>query len=289
MEVQVISDSDSDGEENAMVIDVAHPNVVDPDGDGIPIEVMPDSDEESTNSDNSSLDGVQAEQISDSEDEEDDDIAFNPERPTFSLNAEGQGLNVDLIAAGNVRALEQFLLTVAKSLTCKESYKSMILSFKMINTLFGNAHFPTNMRTFWRMVNRRTEDFTNIVVCTVCWDQLGNGKKPVRDCRCEECGPNRSNTELGTFFYINIQSQIRRLLSKNGIARDLEYRTNRIKQREDAIEDVYDGTEYIRHSGPGGFLHPDRRNYSFAIWADSVSPVKSANVHITPVFMQVSS
>lgn len=225
---------------------------------------------------------------SDVDDDSDDENLFNnPIQETFSLNAEAEGFIEPLVAAGNLQAVEQFILIVAKTLRFKESYKSMITSFKMANLGFNNAHFPNNMRNFWRIVNRRQVDFTNITVCTICWELLGHSKRPQLDCRCGKCGPNRKNSELGTYLYINLRNQIGGLLHKRGMHRDLEYPYTRIKQNIDAIEDVYDGSEYRRLSARGEFLWRENHNYSLAIWTDGVSPVKSANVTIWPVFVQV--
>ena len=43
------------------------------------------------------------------------------------------------------------------------------------------------------------------------------------NCEYGMCGPDRKNAELGTYLYINLHSQIRGLLHKPGMARDLEY------------------------------------------------------------------
>ena len=107
------------------------------------------------------------------------------------------------------------------------------------------------------------------------------------NCECGMCGPDRKNAELGTYLYINLHSQIRGLLHKLGIARDLEYPYTRIKRHNDAIEDVYDGSEYRRLSREGQFLWRGNHNYSLAIWTDGVSPVSTANVSIWPVFVQI--
>lgn len=100
------------------------------------------------------------------DDSDDEDRFINPFQETFTLNVEAEGFNEPLFAAGNanLQAVEKFILIVAKTLRFKECYKSMITSFKMANLGFNNAHFPNNMTSFWRIVNRRQMDFTNITV-----------------------------------------------------------------------------------------------------------------------------
>lgn len=285
MEYQLISDSDSD-EDNEMDVYQPPRHIQNPERGQFAVDVITDSEDESfidsEHSDNSNYDEIPYDPDSDyEEDEADDDeaINFNPNRPTFSLDLEAPAF------AGNREALERFLLIVAKSLRFNESYKSMLSSFKIENT--RNANFPEDMKTFWTFVNRNLHDFTNVVTCTVCWTRIGE-KRVVIDCICGECGPNRINSQLGTFLYISMQSQISSLFNKEGIAAELSYPWTRQKQNVDAIEDVYDCLLYRQHSEPGGFLHRNMHNYSFAIWADSVSPIKSSNVHLTPIFFQVS-
>lgn len=220
-------------------------------------------------------------------DNDQDGEFINIFQETFSLNVDAQGLNAPLLAQGNLQVAENFILILARSLRFKESYASMLASFKIANLGFNNANHPIYMRQFWRIVNRRNDDFSNIVVCTICWEELGHGKRPVRNCRCGACGPQQTNSELGTFLYINLRSQLQALLAKPGMARDLQYPYTRIKRHENAIEDVYDGSEYQRLTQEGAFLSRGNNNYSLALWTDGVSPVSTSNVGIWPVFIQV--
>lgn len=218
--------------------------------------------------------------------DEDNYIGVAPDlNPPFHVNVEGDGLDDLLVAQhGHLEAWEVLILNIAKAVELKESYRSMLFVFRLMNSAFDNANFPQDMRTFWTVVNRNLDMFRNQVVCTVCWTVLNeNGKVPLID--CAHCGPEENHELLGTFLYLDLHSQLEGLLSKPGMATDLLYPYTREKHNNDAIEDVYDGTEYRRHAA--GFLHRDNHNYSLALWADGVGPVKSSKVHIVPVFFQV--
>lgn len=93
--------------------------------------------------------------------------------------------------------------------------------------------------------------------------------------------------KLGTFLYINLQSQIRGLLKKPGMASALRYPYTRHRPNPLAMYDVYDGAQYRRHAESGGFLSENSHNYSFAIWTDGISPSKTSPVTVWPVFLQV--
>lgn len=72
------------------------------------------------------------------------------------------------------------------------------------------------------------------------------------------------------------------------MARDLRYAYTRKLPNNNEIADVYDGSIYKRLSAPGEFLCEDNHNYSFALWTDGVSTVKSRRkVKIWPFFLQI--
>lgn len=125
-------------------------------------------------------------------------------RDIFAVNVEANALDEHLIAEGNMQRMERFVLQLAKSLRHRESYKSMLASFRIDNLAFDNSDFPTGMRSFWKLVNRTEDELANVIVCTGCWQELGRGKKPEIDCCCGSCGPDRKNLELETFLYINL-------------------------------------------------------------------------------------
>ena len=148
-----------------------NPPVTDSEDDSVDVsdeEKVVDSDDDHNNQ-NPAVDVD-----SDFDDDNDVDEFINQLQESFSLNAEAEGYNEPLFAEGdnNLQAVEKFILIVAKALRFKESYKSMITSFKIANLGFNNANFPNSMGQFWTIVNRKTEDFTNVTVCTVCWQQL---------------------------------------------------------------------------------------------------------------------
>lgn len=224
------------------------------------------------------------------DDVENDELVFDKPRGIFSLNVEAEGWNELLIraeGAGNVQIVEKFVIILASTLYQKGSYKMMLDNFRLSNYELNKHIFPSDMKAFWRILNRRETDFSYITTCTICNRLLGGRKRPQVDCQCGKCGPNRKNSELGTYLFINLRSQIASLFSKHGMARDLEYPYTRRKRNVDAIEDVYDGSEYKRLSQEGQFLWRENHNYSLALWTDGASPVDSNTVSIWPVFVQV--
>ena len=58
----------------------------------------------------------------------------------------------------------------------------------------------------------------------------------------------------------------------------------------DRIKDIYDGSEYTKLCGPGGFLckHLNPANLSFTINTDGVALFKSSSTNIWPIFLAIN-
>lgn len=203
----------------------------------------------------------------------------------FYIDAEANGMNLRL---GNRTQLEVFLTGLARNLACRETYTSLFMAFQDIKDMHPQCQLPTNDQSFWKILNRQPLLSTKIYRCAMCWVDLGSSKKRLRHCRCGRCGPGMKNAMLSCMMYPNIESQIKILFRKQGMAEALNYPQTRIKRLgQDSIEDVYDGTEYRRHSREGGFLHHTNNNYSFVIWTDGIEAADSSRATVWPVFMQI--
>ena len=67
----------------------------------------------------------------------------------------------------------------------------------------------------------------------------------------------------------------------------LEYRFKRNKEDVGAIEDVYDGELYKKHSCPGGFLS-EPHNMSFLRNTDGVALIRSNGYGVWPVYLTIN-
>ena len=67
----------------------------------------------------------------------------------------------------------------------------------------------------------------------------------------------------------------------------LQYRFRRTKKGLDAIEDVYDGELYRKHSCPGGFLS-EPHNISFLGNTDGVALIRSNGYGVWPVYLVIN-
>lgn len=67
----------------------------------------------------------------------------------------------------------------------------------------------------------------------------------------------------------------------------LQYRFSRTKIDPGAIEDVYDGELYKKHSCPGGFLS-NQHNISFLGNTDGVALIRSNGYGVWPVYLVVN-
>ena len=163
----------------------------------------------------------------------------------------------------------------------------MMLTFKIARLKFKNCDLPIIISNFWKLLNRKNEVFTNAVVCTICWTEVGRHKKPTVDCPCGECGLRRKNATSKSFLYVNLSSQLGALFNKEGISTNLQYPYTRIKRHQDTIKDVYDSNTFKKLSEEGQILWREKNDYSLAVWTNGVSPFISSKVGVWPVFVQV--
>lgn len=204
----------------------------------------------------------------------------------FHINVERGGLQQHLRSRGNVRKYERLFIEIAKVLRYKETYVSLLTSFKIANIEFDNSYFPTTMNGIWKLLNPNLNNFNQSIVCGFCWENLGEAKVPDRACACGRTGPGKTD-QLGTFLYLNLPAQLQGLLSKPGMLAAVQYPWTREKRNPDAMEDVYDASVYKQLSANGGFLAQGSNNYSLAMWTDGVDAVESNQVEVWPVFAQI--
>ncbi|XP_067019318.1 uncharacterized protein [Acropora muricata] len=118
----------------------------------------------------------------------------------------------------------------------------------------------------------------------ICKLYVGTSK-PENTSKCAVCG-----TPLTSSFYfieIPIVEQLRTILSGPGMIKKLQYRFSRTKIDPGAIEDVYDGELYKKHSCPGGFLS-NQHNISFLGNTDGVALIRSNGYGVWPVYLVVN-
>ncbi|KAK3928208.1 Phenylalanine--tRNA ligase beta subunit [Frankliniella fusca] len=66
----------------------------------------------------------------------------------------------------------------------------------------------------------------------------------------------------------------------------MSHRANRQKQREEAMEDIYDGSEYKKHCQPGNILSFSE-NFSYNFFTDGV-PVGNSGKSIWPIYISIN-
>ena len=89
------------------------------------------------------------------------------------------------------------------------------------------------------------------------------------------------------FVSLSLESQLRKLLSDQKIAEMImNYRFTRTKENEDNLEDIYDGSEYKKHSASGKILsYPE--NFSYSFFTDGV-PLGKTKKSLWPIYVSLN-
>lgn len=224
-------------------------------------ENVDDSDEEEINI-NDHLNGevmrnddVDHEDIKDDDDEEKEDGIDGDE---YLENEDSQNISDD---DDNVENFEDpdgendEPVYDGAQITLGESMLSTLM-FAMSNNLTGSAfsellellsyHMPRKNKfkktayKFYKFFEGNDTPSTKHYYCSTCTSSLDSA-----DAVCEE---RDENSEKSYFIELNISDQLKNLLQRPGFDGDLGFQYDkRVKEKEDAIEDIYDGFLYKEH------------------------------------------
>ena len=104
--------------------------------------------------------------------------------------------------------------------------------------------------------------------------------------RCR-CGYNVPISKAKFFITLDLKSQLMYFLGNPGMWIHLQYPQTRQKRSPTGIEDILDGSLYLRLKEEGGPLH-NPNNFSCIINTDGCNPTKRGTLKMYPVFIRVN-
>jgi len=107
---------------------------------------------------------------------------------------------------------------------------------------------------------------------------------------CTNCAGADIDVSNPTNFFISVslESQLQKLTKNNDFVHAvMNYRFNRKKIGENALEDIYDGDEYKKHFEKGGILSSPY-NFSYSFFTDGVHTGKSNNKTLWPIYLTIN-
>ncbi|XP_043274989.1 uncharacterized protein [Venturia canescens] len=234
-----------------------------------------DSDDDNRDNDNDDdnddikKDHHNTESLSSSSDDEDEEISETDD------NAD---MNEILSFKPGTTAADIFTSVLAWTVGHGISLAPTLSVLKLWNFISTDAQLPTTETNFIEAIGRKDDPPIKChTYCRKCQTVIDFSTVPIANPTCcGTCGPIEPEQTNPFFVTANIKSQLQTILAIPGIQEQLQYRFNRKKNRDDGIEDIYDGIEYKRHSEPGNFLS-FKWNYSFTIHIDSCRIARSSS------------
>ncbi|KAE8752351.1 hypothetical protein FOCC_FOCC000823 [Frankliniella occidentalis] len=160
----------------------------------------------------------------------------------------------------------------------------------MLNTIFKKEVIPATLYNLLKFAEPdRSQDLYHIY-CPNCHTYLlGVQEEDLsREISCT-CGWQIEKAKSADSFFMSLgmESQLKKLLEKDGIAENLNYRFTRQKINEASLEDVYDGELYKKLSAPGQPLS-NPENISFSWNTDGVPYGKTSHQQIYPIYVMIN-
>lgn len=184
-------------------------------------------------------------------------------------------------------AIDHFVVASAQAVRHGDTYERMIDNFIWLKKAFRFINIPTTKQALWDVLGRTENNLLYRFFCSKCKDEIGEGRAIRVRCACGRCGPNQQKSFVATFVQVLLRPQLSDILAIPNIAESLNYRNNRYRAHENAMEDIYDGQKYQELLGEGEFLS-NNYNYSLTMWTDGLKLTKSSRATTYPVVLQLN-
>ena len=221
-----------------------------------------------------------------SEDEEDEDSSDSDseEENTGNFNFDHDSLQTVIQFEENRTVKESMLLDLALNIRHRQTYESLIEVFESKNVLLGRKFFPTSKRELWRLLGRNESGIVAHVYCHKCYCYIGRKRNLPEFYLCV-CGLVIEVKKAKYFLTIDLKRQLEHFLSLPNVIALLRYREEREKLIDDAVEDVFDGEEYIRLQERVPMTEYD---YTMVFNSDGVKLTKRAKTEVYPVYVRLN-
>ena len=104
---------------------------------------------------------------------------------------------------------------------------------------------------------------------------------------CRYCGHETRLSKMKYFYNLSLKKQLQIFLNRRGAAHLLQYRERRVKIAPGGLEDIMDGSEYIRLQEEGQPL-ASNLNFSMSMNTDGVQLTKSRKTSMHPVYVRIN-
>lgn len=191
----------------------------------------------------------------------------------------------------NISSKDHLLATIAISNRHHFTYEATLDMLKWTKASHIGDNLPTTKAALWRVLGHDDFAVTYHHYCKICNGYLGPKSEETNEilqhCPCQKCGPDKPETHLGYFIYINLEQQIQQLLTIPNLVKALQYKYNRKKSDSHALEDIYDGVEYQKLYSTQS-KSKNKYNLSLTINTDGCQTSKSSKSSACPVYVMIN-
>ena len=208
----------------------------------------------------------------------------NHETNTLEQNPD---LNVPLYPGAKITLHLALLLILAFTLSHKISNEAIEDLLSLLHAmLFPPSVLPTSLYKFFKLLNIKREDTIRCYYCPSCQHPVDDPN--AANCLNSTCSKAFSTpSDLGYFVLLPLEKHIQNVYSRPGFLDRIKHRFMRKKQKQNAIEDIYDGSLYKEHMKNGGVL-ANPVNISLLWNTDGVPVFKSSNFSIWPLYFVIN-
>lgn len=180
---------------------------------------------------------------------------------------------------------------MALSIASKHSLSWNVLLdiLQMVNLITGKGVMPQTKHTLKKtLYNINTDKVKCHVYCPECNQYFGNEMKSTKNSKtivtCS-CGA-KVDSSISYFMEIDIEDQLKLLLSDEKIIESLKYKSERVKMNVDGLEDIYDGRIY-RNLEKERFFE-NNCNLSYTLNTDGCQPSDSTKLTVWPIYWMIN-
>ncbi|KAK3933241.1 Small ribosomal subunit biogenesis GTPase RsgA, partial [Frankliniella fusca] len=147
--------------------------------------------------------------------------------------------------------------------------------------------FPTSKKELWKVLGRSDAGIVAHMYCDICQSYVGKKKEMGEFIVCPQCNTRKAVNKASYFVTLSLEKQLEYFFSIPGIAEHLAYRENRLKHTQEAIEDIYDGSEY-RSIEVDGMKLINSNNFTMTLNLDGCKAKKGGKLTMMPVFLKLN-
>ncbi|XP_063970048.1 uncharacterized protein LOC135157631 [Lytechinus pictus] len=231
-------------------------------------------------------DSEEVETDSSSDEESDEEIGQNN---GFADLLE-ENANVPLFHGLQTSKSEALLMILSFAMRHCLSSVALLHLFELFNAIFDRIIFSSTKGILKKIFGKESLQLSFHFYCSFCFSYVQlfqPDNDPILPCpTCNEDCFVRDLTQSNFFITADLTSQIRTLLEKKDIARNLSYRHTR-QRTPGNIEDIYDGSFYKEMSAEGKPLN-NNHNLSYIINSDGLPVFKSSKYSLWPIYLMIN-